>query len=55
MDNIFIFCPDCESDNLEQTDYENEEGEEDTCGRRCLGCGWEGDISELVSKEVDGE
>ena len=44
----FIFCPSCEGCNLEQTDYEDENGEEDINGRRCLGCGWEGDVSELV-------
>jgi len=46
----FILCPDCERGYLEQTDYENEDGEEDTNGRRCLQCGWEGDVSELVCK-----
>ena len=44
----FIFCPDCEWDALEQTDYDDEDGKEDTNGRRCLICGWEGDVSELV-------
>ena len=47
----FIYCPDCESDNLEQTDYEDEDGEEDICGSRCRECGWEGDMSELVCKD----
>ena len=45
----FIYCPNCESD-VEQTDYENEDGEEDTNGRRCLNCNWEGDVSELVCR-----
>lgn len=47
----FIYCPNCDSADTEQTDYENENGEEDTDGRRCQKCGWEGDVSELVCKE----
>ena len=46
----FIYCPDCGSRDLAQTDYEDESGEEDTNGRRCNKCRWEGDISELVCK-----
>ncbi len=46
----FIYCPRCESSNINETDYEGEDGEEDTEGRRCLDCGWEGDIDELVCK-----
>ena len=46
----FLLCPDCEWGDLEQTDYENEDGKEDINGRRCLTCGWEGDVSELVCK-----
>lgn len=45
----FIHCPNCGGDNIEQTDYENEDGEEDEDGRACVDCGWEGDDSELVS------
>ena len=50
MPNKFILCPTCGSKEIEQTDYEDENGEEDTDGRRCLKCGWDGDISELVCK-----
>jgi len=46
--NEFNLCPDCGDDDLEQTDYEDENGEENINGRRCLTCGWEGDVSELV-------
>ncbi|MFH2059688.1 MAG: hypothetical protein ABIJ59_12395 [Pseudomonadota bacterium] len=54
----YIYCPNCEDCNIEQTDYEDETGKEDTDGRRCLQCGWEGDISELVCKNqmvIEGE
>jgi hypothetical protein len=47
----FIFCPTCGSEKMDETDYEDENGEEDTDGRRCLECGWEGDLSELVCKD----
>lgn len=47
----FILCPNCDSADIEQTDYEDENGEEDTDGRRCIWCGWEGDVSELVCNE----
>lgn len=46
--NKFIYCPNCNSNNLEQTDYEDETEEEDINGRRCCQCGWEGDVSEFV-------
>ena len=36
---------------MEETDYEDENGEEDTEGIRCLECGWEGYVSELVCKD----
>lgn len=49
MENEFIYCPRCGSKDIEATDYEDENGEEDTAGRRCNECGWEGDTSELVS------
>ena len=45
--NRFIYCPQCGGSNLEQTDYEDENGEEDFDGRRCLDCDWEGDVEEL--------
>jgi hypothetical protein len=45
----FIHCPCCKGVNIEDTDYEDENGEEDTEGRRCLDCNWEGDVSELVT------
>lgn len=44
----FIYCPQCKNSTIIETDYEDENGEEDTQGRRCEECGWEGDISELV-------
>lgn len=46
MSKEFIYCPRCASDNIEQTDYE----EENEDGRRCEDCGWEGDVSNLVCK-----
>lgn len=52
MANEFIYCPRCESGDIEETDYEDENGDEDTEGRRCNSCGWEGDRSELVCKDV---
>jgi hypothetical protein len=51
----FIYCPQCGSDQLEITDYEDENREEDTDGRRCLTCNWEGDLSELVCHEEQKE
>lgn len=48
----FIYCPSCDSSNLEETDYEDEDGEEDVGGRRCKQCGWEGDETELVCKDT---
>lgn len=45
----FAFCPQCEGSDLSQTDYEKEDGTEDTDGRHCDDCGWEGDVAELVS------
>lgn len=47
----FIYCPYCGSNNIEQTDYENENGNVDIYGRRCLKCGWEGQADELVCTE----
>jgi hypothetical protein len=47
----FVCCPTCGSDQLEATDYEDERGEEDTDGRRCLKCRWEGNVCELVTEE----
>lgn len=47
----FRFCPNCGSDEIEQTDYELEDGTEDTAGRACTQCRWEGDRTELVCKE----
>lgn len=44
----FIYCPRCGSADIEQTDYEDENGEEDTEGRACNACTWEGDRQELV-------
>jgi len=44
------YCPYCGSEKIFQTDYENEEGVEDTEGRGCEDCHWEGDVSELVYK-----
>lgn len=53
MSKEFIYCPRCESGDIEETDYEDENGEEDVEGRRCNSCGWEGDRSELVCKIKD--
>lgn len=47
----FIHCPNCHSTRILQTDYEGEDGEEDTDGRACDECDWEGDDSELVSTD----
>ena len=52
MPNEFIYCPRCESGDIEETDYEDESGEEDVEGRRCNSCGWEGDRAELVCKPI---
>ena len=54
----FAYCPNCNSGDLEQTDYEDEYCDEDTDGRRCCQCGWEGDVCELVcidAEEEDGK
>lgn len=51
----FIHCPRCGSTNLEPTDYEDENGNEDEDGRRCLDCSWEGDVSELHCADDEGE
>lgn len=40
----FNLCPQCGSNKITQTDYE------DTNGRRCEECDWEGEITELVSE-----
>lgn len=50
MADQFIYCPQCGSDQLSETDYENEDGEVDTDGRHCDKCQWEGDVGELVCK-----
>ena len=50
MKDEFIYCPRCGSSHITETDYEDENGEEDTDGRACSECGWEGDIGELVCK-----
>jgi len=51
----FIYCPRCSGKDITETDYEEEndqgELEVDEDGRACETCGWEGDVSELVSKE----
>lgn len=47
----FRFCPQCKSENITETDYEDDDGEEDTDGRACSDCGWEGDVGELVMIE----
>jgi predicted RNA-binding Zn-ribbon protein involved in translation (DUF1610 family) len=53
----FIHCPNCGGTNIVDTDYEEEnadgEYEVDEDGRACEDCGWEGDDSELVSKDDD--
>ena len=50
----FIYCPQCGSSDLRETDYE-EDGIEDTGGRECNDCGWEGDVAELVCKSDDDD
>jgi predicted RNA-binding Zn-ribbon protein involved in translation (DUF1610 family) len=47
----FIYCPQCGSDEIVETDYEGEDGEVDMDGLACEVCGWEGDYAELVCKE----
>lgn len=53
----FRFCPRCDSEDIYQTDYEEEnadgEYEVDDDGRACNSCTWEGDVSELVCKDDD--
>jgi predicted RNA-binding Zn-ribbon protein involved in translation (DUF1610 family) len=44
----FIYCPQCKNSTITETDYEDENGVEDTQGRKCEECGWEGDVGELV-------
>jgi len=57
MSDRFIYCPNCGSDKVIQTDYEEEDpnnpGEyiEDEDGRACEDCGWEGDRQLLVCKD----
>lgn len=51
MSDEFKYCPQCGSDEIGETDYEDENGQEDTEGRCCSKCSWEGDVSELVCKE----
>lgn len=50
MTEEYIYCQQCESADIEVTDYEDENGEEDVNGRRCRECKWEGNCDELVSK-----
>ena len=47
----FIHCPLCGSKNVFATDYQGEDGKEDTESRHCSICGWDGDVSELVAAE----
>lgn len=47
MAGKYNLCPRCASNDIEETDYEDENGEELTEGRRCANCGWEGDDEEL--------
>lgn len=55
MSDTFNLCPQCGSDEIEQTDYEIEGDnggyEENADGRACTKCRWEGDVSELVCKD----
>jgi hypothetical protein len=51
-DNKFIHCPDCGGTDMENTGYENDNGEEDVDSLFCSDCGWEGDRSELVCAEA---
>ena len=51
--NEYIHCPRCGSTEITDSDYEDENGEDDIYGRRCGGCSWEGDLSELVSVKED--
>ena len=51
MKNEFIYCPQCGSAKIYQTDYEDSEGHEDEDGRACEECRWEGDVGELVCKD----
>ena len=51
MSDEFIYCPRCGSKNISETDYEDENGDEDSDGRACNDCNWEGDVQELVCKD----
>lgn len=57
MPSKFIYCPQCGSSNITDTDYEEEnadgEYEVDDNGRACDDCNWEGDVGELVCKDDD--
>jgi hypothetical protein len=48
MKSKFKYCPQCGSNKIRQTDYEKEDGTEDTDGRAREKCRWEGDVGELV-------
>ena len=50
MADDFKYCPQCGGEEIEETDYENEDGSVDEDGRRCAGCRWEGSVDELVCK-----
>ena len=51
MSDEFIYCPRCGSKNISETDYEDENGDEDSDGSACNDCNWEGDVQELVCKD----
>lgn len=52
MSKEFIYCPQCASKNISDTDYEiDDAGTVDENGRRCDDCGWEGDVQELHCKD----
>jgi hypothetical protein len=50
MADEFIYCPNCGSGNIEDTDYEVENGVDEDGGRTCVDCHWEGASAELVCK-----
>ena len=50
MSDIFNLCPQCNSANIEDADYDL-----DAPGCRCLDCQWEGDRSELVCAADEDE